>query len=430
MALDHTHPDRITGAVTRVRAELAGVADAQPAFLKTEDREALLTELVAAEAQLTELRMRVLSASGDVADLHGARDVAGWVASRSNVQARRLRAEAELAAAAERWPGVTAAMATGRLTPDQARVVVRGLDALPDHLEAAVRERAHCDLVAYGTGDHSDAPDTGFGPRELGVLADRILHVVAPEVADEEDARHLERLEHDAHRKTTVRIRGLGDGMSRVIATVPDHIATRLVTYLDAYTSPRHAGAHTREQNPDLERLPRARALGHAFCALLEHLDPASLPDHGGDATTLVVTIDHDHLTRSLGVAELLDAGDTDQSGRISAAQARRLACTAKILPAVLGGKSEVLDLGRAQRLFSPAQRKALRLRDRTCRAEGCTVPATWCEAHHLDPWSRGGRTDLADGVLLCNFHHHREHDPGYVTTRLPNGAHRYHRRT
>ena len=71
-----------------------------------------------------------------------------------------------------------------------------------------------------------------------------------------------------------------------------------------------------------------------------------------------------------------------------------------------------------------------MRLRDRACRAEGCSIPAAWCEAHHAaDPWSSGGRTDLTDGVLLCAHHHHRAHDPTYTTTRLPNGDHRYHRR-
>ena len=107
----------------------------------------------------------------------------------------------------------------------------------------------------------------------------------------------------------------------------------------------------------------------------------------------------------------------------------RRLACNARILPAVLGGRSELLDLGRARRLFSPAQRRALALRDGGCRAEGCDIPAAWTEAHHLRPWSRGGRTDLADGVLLCSFHHHRAHDARYDLRRTPGGDVRFHRR-
>ena len=106
-----------------------------------------------------------------------------------------------------------------------------------------------------------------------------------------------------------------------------------------------------------------------------------------------------------------------------------RLACTAKILPAVLGGDSLPLDLGRAKRLFTPAQRKALLIRDQTCRAEGCDTPGTWCDAHHTDPWHTGGPTDLANAILLCSHHHHRVHDTGYRTDRLPNGDLRFHRR-
>ena len=114
----------------------------------------------------------------------------------------------------------------------------------------------------------------------------------------------------------------------------------------------------------------------------------------------------------------------------ISAAEARRLACTADIIPAVLGGDSHVLDLGRTRRLFSPAQRKALALRDVTCRADGCDIPAAWCEAHHArSPWSQGGRTNLADGALLCSFHHHRAHEARYDTRRGPDGRFTFHRR-
>jgi hypothetical protein len=148
------------------------------------------------------------------------------------------------------------------------------------------------------------------------------------------------------------------------------------------------------------------------------------VPLHGGDATTVIVTIDRATLTSRLAWVGLV--GEEP----ISAAQARRLACTARLIPAVLRGRSEVLDLGRARRLFGPARRKAMAVRDRRCRTEGCPVPAACCEAHHVTPWSRGGRTDLADGVLLCPWHHHRAHDDRYLHERLPNGDYRFHRRT
>jgi hypothetical protein len=153
-------------------------------------------------------------------------------------------------------------------------------------------------------------------------------------------------------------------------------------------------------------------------------VDPKRLPLHGGDATTLMVTIDHDRLRDGLGTALV---GDTP----ITAGEARRLACTANLLPAVLGGDSEILDLGRARRLFSPAQRKAMAIRDVTCRAEGCDIPAAWCEAHHATaPWTDGGHTDLADGLLLCSWHHHRAHDHRYRVERTGDRRLTFHRRT
>ena len=114
----------------------------------------------------------------------------------------------------------------------------------------------------------------------------------------------------------------------------------------------------------------------------------------------------------------------------MTAAEARRLACNAHLIPAVLGRESEVLDLGRSQRLFTAPQRRALLLRDRTCRAEGCDIPGTWAEAHHWIPWLEGGLTDLDDGVLLCAHHHHRAHDADYQVERMPNGDVRFARRT
>ena len=103
---------------------------------------------------------------------------------------------------------------------------------------------------------------------------------------------------------------------------------------------------------------------------------------------------------------------DTDQA--LSAGEARRLACNAGILPAVLGTKSVALDLGRESRLFSESQRVAKGLEHATCAATGCERPYAWCELHHRQPWAKGGRTDLADAIPLCSQHHHWIHDTGY----------------
>ena len=103
----------------------------------------------------------------------------------------------------------------------------------------------------------------------------------------------------------------------------------------------------------------------------------------------------------------VLDSGD-----RITADQARKLACEAGIIPIVLGGKSEILDLGRKKRLYDRHQRIAIRHRDQHCTSHGCEWPAAMCHVHHNTPWSRGGNTNLADGRLLCPRHHSYAHNP------------------
>ncbi|WP_435743065.1 HNH endonuclease signature motif containing protein [Nocardioides sp. SYSU DS0663] len=105
------------------------------------------------------------------------------------------------------------------------------------------------------------------------------------------------------------------------------------------------------------------------------------------------------------------------------------MACEAGLIPAVLGGASEVLDLGRTSRLFVRPQRTALNLRQPTCTARGCDWPAYLCHAHHDTAWSHGGLTNLADARNLCPHHHARIHDPTYETTRHPDGTVTFHRR-
>jgi len=424
------HP--VLAFAAAVEAGLKDVAGVDPVFMTTRDKAAALVRLARLETRLTALRLRVQAVAEDVAEAHAARDTAAWLAHQTRNDPVPARADQHLAEAAygptATWPTVGAALAAGDLTLPQARVVMKALDALPDTVDRDTVTRAEGYLVEHA-GD--------FAPRDLRILGRRVLDVIAPEVAEAEEARQLAAEQAHARAHTSLTLQPLGDGTTRITARVPDPVATRLATYLHAYTSPRHhphtgTGTGTGGDRPP-ERIPHHQQLGAAFCALLEAIDPDRLPLHGGDATTVVVTIGIDQLRTDLaaaGAAGLAEMAEMADGTRITAAEARRLACMAKILPAVLGGDSEVLDLGRSRRLYSPAQRKAMRVRDRHCRAEGCTIPATWTEAHHLTPWSLGGHTDLADGVLLCSHHHHRAHDPTYTTERLPNGDLRYHRRT
>ena len=131
----------------------------------------------------------------------------------------------------------------------------------------------------------------------------------------------------------------------------------------------------------------------------------------------MVVTMTLENLLGDSHTPALLDTGD-----RITADQARELACEAGIIPMVLGGKSEVLDLGRRSRLYDRSQRIAIRHRDQHCTSHGCDWPAAMCHVHHNTPWSRGGNTNIADGRLLCPRHHTYAHNPKYQMKTIPNG--------
>jgi hypothetical protein len=88
----------------------------------------------------------------------------------------------------------------------------------------------------------------------------------------------------------------------------------------------------------------------------------------------------------------------------------------------VLGGPSQVLDLGRTRRSFTPAQRRALTVRDRGCVAPGCDRAPAACDAHHQTQWDHGGPTDPANGALLCQYHHQQVHRQGWTIALAPNG--------
>ncbi len=390
---------------------LGGLGDVPVEYLAATDKATLLRRLASLEARVTALRVRVLAVADDVADAAAAREPADWYAAQTRHDRSRARRDQRLGEALLRREHLAASLAGGSINADQAMAIAQALDDLPGDLPEGIPVRAEIHLI--------ELADL-FTPRQLRILGRKILEVVAPEIAEAHEARLLEAEERRADALTRLEMRPYGDGTTRVLARVPDAIAHRLATCLDAFTSPRHGSG----DEIAADRRPHPVRQGHALCALLERIDPERLPRHGGDATTVIITMGLDELRTDLAAAGILG------NGPISAAEARRLACNAKLVPAVLGSESEVLDLGRGSRLFTPAQRRALRLRDQRCRVEGCTVPAAWCEAHHHDPWSRGGGTDLDNGVLLCWFHHRRAHDRGFRHDRLPNGDVRFCRRT
>ncbi|GLY48792.1 HNH endonuclease signature motif containing protein [Lentzea sp. NBRC 102530] len=125
---------------------------------------------------------------------------------------------------------------------------------------------------------------------------------------------------------------------------------------------------------------------------------------HGGDRVQLTVTVDYDKLREGIGTA-LLDNGD-----RLPMSRVRRIACDAAVIPAVLGSRSQIYDVGRKTRTINAGLRRVLVARDKGCAFPGCTRPPKHCEAHHIKFWADGGETNAANLVLLCRRHHDLAH--------------------
>lgn len=109
-------------------------------------------------------------------------------------------------------------------------------------------------------------------------------------------------------------------------------------------------------------------------------------------------------------VGPMPDLGEFDHLGPISQETARLLACDASVSRVILGPRSEPLDIGRRTPVVPAPMRRAVVVRDRTCRFPGCDRPPPWCDAHHVVHWADGGMTALANLVLLCRPHHRLVH--------------------
>jgi hypothetical protein len=405
------HP--LLTALAAMEAALDGVDQVEPVYLSVTEKQAVLVRSARVRARAEALDMRVLAVADDVAEHTGDRSTAAWVANATRDSRGGVRRRQALAKSLDaRWRQVGAALAAGEMNVAQARVIAAALDELPKDLDSDLREKAETHLVAEAGR---------WGPLELARLGARVLEIVAPEQADDAEYQKLLAQERRNRAATKLSFSVRGDGSTDIKARVPDHVANRLKTVLDGYTSPRS------NKLGEVDGLPLSRRRGIAFCALLESLPASGLPRQGGTATVVSVLIDWETLRRDVGDAGMAttSTGDT-----MTAHEARRMACQAGIMPFVMSGRSVIHDQGRAKRLFTDGLRAALNLMHPECAADGCDIPAAWCEAHHKTPWSQGGKTRLEDGTLLCPFHHHRAHDPGWETFHHPHGTTTFHRRT
>jgi hypothetical protein len=277
-------------------------------------------------------------------------------------------------------------------------MIARGIDRVSDYADVEALATLESTVVEY-------APS--LTTRQLGKLVRQLPDRLDPDGAEPR--------EEALRARSTLSIRQLPNGLTRLTADLHPEAAGFVRTALDAQTAPRRVAFGDATETDDI--VADTRPLAQKRVDALQNMARDFLArDHGtlaGTAVTVLVTVGLDELRSGLGVAQLAGVDEP-----ISAATARRLAADAELIPCVMGGDSEVLDLGRGSRLFNEAQRRAMVARDGGCIWPGCTAPPAWCEAAHLAPWLPHGQTDLANGALMCAVHHRRFDHDGWALRR------------
>ena len=196
-----------------------------------------------------------------------------------------------------------------------------------------------------------------FNSAELPQLPGHLLEVLAPEIAETSGAERLEREYELAVHNRQFDFRHDGHGTTHLSGALPTVDAEALIQLV---------GSHAAQQKRALEAIDplqpmptRSQRQADGLMAIVrQHAQQALAPSHGGDRPRVVVKLNYDKLKESCVDARLVSAGES-----ISASALRQLACDADLLPAVLNGPSQPLDVGRAQHLVTGPIRAALELR-------------------------------------------------------------------
>ncbi len=291
-----------------------------------------------------------------------------------------------------RYPAVQRALAAGTVSAQVAALIIGLLDR--------VRVAAGTERVAAGeTLLVEQAP--GLSMDDVRRLIQRVEAWLDPDgVPPREDELRAKRSARMYERDGLFHLELVTDAASAAPVKAAVH------GYVTAAFAARKDAVHPEGPDADRRSLEQLQADAVSLiCAQALERQGDGLPLAGA---TVVVRIALDELRTGAGFATI---DGTDQP--ISAAAARRMAADGGVIPWVMGGDGEVLDWGRRRRLFTRAQKLALTERDGGCAM--CALPPEMTKVHHIDWWQRDhGRTDLANGILLCETCHHRIHDNGW----------------
>ncbi|TQL47761.1 uncharacterized protein DUF222 [Homoserinimonas aerilata] len=305
------------------------------------------------------------------------------------------------------FPQVAAAVEEGVLGMDSALAIVSGLSSVVRRVGDGAVAAAEVELVASALGlcERSDVEE-GAVEQGIPATADEIAEqakvwgsYLDPDGAEPSEERAMKRRSFS---------RGVErDGLVYGTYSLLPEIAAKFTRLFDACLSPRTAGvfldaplesdadAPADTRTPDQQRHDVVAAMVDTFARSGE------APTIGGAAPTVLVSVDAESLRSGHGVGHI-DGIDTPVSLRTI----KQFSCAGGVQRVVIDSDGRIIELGSPQRCFTPAQRRAITLRDGGCVIPGCRVPAAWAEIHHVVPDADGGPTHTDNGVLLCWFHH------------------------
>jgi len=284
-------------------------------------------------------------------------------------------------------PDTAAALAAGEIGPAQVRVITETVNAIPAYVSGPDREAAEAELARHARS---------FNSTSLHRIGQHILAHLDPDGPEPRDQPQ------PAPAAGELRLWDRRDGRLGLEGYLEAEHRAAFRSLIDQLAAP------APPPTPSPTSAPRRNATPMPCWICGPARAAHDCPTTAGEPPHLTVTIDWDALRTSLGIATL------DYGTHISAAAARQWACDAKIIPVVMGGKAEPLDVGRAMRTVPLAIRRALVARDRGCAFPGCDRPPGMCQAHHCRHWIDNGETSVENCVLLCETHHRHVHHTGW----------------
>ena len=409
----------VAGALASVRGEVRGLTTT---LWAARPRAELMDAVAEVEALKSTLDALELAMVRELDATHAVKE-AGWASTQDYLTSvtgghkGTGPAAVRLAKAIEEpvLAPVGEALADGWLSTAKAQVIQRAIDSLPG--DPDLRARGVQVLLAEATS---------LDATELRKLTRRLLALVDPEGEDRRAERELDRLERAAHlgRHLTIADDQCGGAWIRGRCSTEDAALIKATLIPLAAPQPTRGpvcdpvtceipgcGHDGRDPRDHGARMIDALVEG---CRRLQTAE--LLPESHGAVPRLTLTMTLSELQQLSGF------GASETGEQLSPATIRRLCCDADLIPAVLGGAGEVLDVGRLRRLTTAAIWKALVARDAHCRFPNCTRPPLMCHAHHLRHWTDGGETSLANMILLCGHHHRLIHArPWTIRRSAPN---------